>query len=297
LIDRTRLARPAAPTALFRIELQRAKIDISDGWYDRARIQLSDAIARCTQTLGGQDEWCLLLTMSQAETQLRLGRNVDALALLPALSAQADSDFSPRRQAESLITVCRILAANDRLPLEDPLRRRLIAFGLSGAEIPQVEGIKVKALLAEAEASVREGRGQAALEVLGESAKRISQSPELQADGALNGRQELLTGLAWLVQADTVSSMASFVRARTRYEQAFGASHVLVRVVDLDIASVHRFAGRLSDAERLEAAVAPALKERFGPDSPVIRAINVPSVEGRSVRGSSLPTLANMFFT
>ncbi len=265
---------PSLPiTALYRIELQRARIDMADGAYEQARADMNVAIPKCEASLGALNDWCLGLGMRQAELLIREGRSDGSLALAPAFSKQAESGSAPRRQVESLVTLCRILAASNKLPPADPLRLRLKVIGRSGPEIAQSDGLKAKALLAEAEALIRERNGQLALEIVNEASRRIASKKEVTDDVALVGRVKVLEGIALRLIGDTTSSLISLREAKTHYETAFGLRHPLTQLVNINLARSMMDRGERRLAHELLVSALSTLERQFGSDAPVVEAL------------------------
>lgn len=286
LVARTRQSTSIAPGAVQRVELQSARIQMLAGQYERARTGLAVAVPRCQAALGDVNEWCLLLAMRQAELLIRVGRNEMALSLVPAFEASVASALAPRRQAESLVTVCRVLAANGRLPPDGDLMRRLQALGRSGAGVALSQDVKTKALLAEAEADLRARRPDEALRVLELSLQRMANDETLAADAGLHVRQDLLTGLALRQQGDGDGALAAIQRSVEGARHAFGPDDVLTRLVELDLATTLQGVGRTRESAALSAAATKALAERFGNDCPVLeiaRTIGAPSPRAAAV--------------
>lgn len=294
LIERSKGVASRSPTEMFRIELRRASIDMGDGAYERARVELGDAISRCKVALGDANDWCLLLILRQSELLLREGRHADALLLEPTLRKRAEDGSSPRRQAESLITACRVLAANGLLPESDQLRAQLRLLGNSGQEVTQGDGLKVKALLAEAEVLIREKRGDLALSTLINADNRVRSSKALTEDSSLVGRIKSLEGLALSSIGDEESAFVAFNAALPMVQKAFGENHPLSQLVGANIA-VSLPAQDAAVSNQMLKRVLDTLQNSFGSDAPVVQTIlahqrGVPSQLHK--RGRAVP----MFF-
>jgi serine/threonine-protein kinase len=272
LVRRTKSIHTVAPTELQRLEFLRARILMADGRYRQAKGALDAAIPNCWSALGMRNEWCLLLSMRQAELLIREGRASEAMNLAPGLEEGASLQTAPRRQAESLVTVCRILAANGKLATDSPYWHRLQVLGRSGSELPLSGDLKAKALLAEAEAMVIAHRPSEALSVLQLIAERIARDASLAASTAVTARHELLQGLALRQQGDVDGAESALRRALATAQRGFGADDVLAQVIALDLAGGLRAPDERDERARIAQRAQQILAERFGADSPVVRA-------------------------
>jgi tetratricopeptide (TPR) repeat protein len=271
LVRRSKSLASLSVTQLQRIEAQRARIEMAGGHYQQAQHDLEAAIPKCWSALGMRNEWCLLLMARQTELLIRVGRADAALGLVPALKACASAESAPRRQAESLVTLSRILAANPSSATDADLWRRLQSLGRSGADVALSTDLKAKALLAEAEALVQAHRPVPALSALELVAERIAGDRALAASAVVVARMELLRGLAQREQGDMPAAQASMRRALAVASKSFGVDDVATQLVALNLAATLGGPDQAHERADLADHARLVLEPRFGADSPVVR--------------------------
>ncbi len=293
LVRRSNALHSLSVTQLQRLEFQRARIEMAGGHYQQAQRDLDAALPKCWSALGMRNEWCLQLSMRQAELLIRIGRPDAALALVPALKEGASTAAAPRRQAESLVTVSRILGANPSSAADADLWRRLQSLGRSGADVPLSADLKAKALLAEAETLVQAHRPAPALSALQLVADRIAGDHSLAASAVVVARLELLRGLAQRELGNEPAAQASLRRALAAASRSFGADDVTTQLVALNLAASLRAPGQAGERAGMAEHARLVLEQRFGADSPVVRSARALAAQAR---GDDSPDKVSEFY-
>jgi len=281
LVQRSKSLPSLSVTQLQRLEFQRARIEMAGGQYQQAQRDLGAAIPKCWSALGMRNEWCLLLSMRQAELLIRVGHADAAMGLVPALKEGASATTAPRRQAESLVTVSRILAANPSSPTDADLWHRLQSLGRSGVDVPLSTDLKAKALLAEAEALVQAHQPAPALSTLQLVADRVASDRWLAASAAVVTRLALLRGLAQREQGDETAAQESLRGALAMASQSFGADDVSTQLIALDLAATMHLPTQAHQQADMAEHARIVLEQRFGADSPVVRSARALAARAR----------------
>ncbi|MDQ6683969.1 MAG: protein kinase [Pseudomonadota bacterium] len=303
-LRRAPLTPEVTPTYWSNLDFQQAKLEVAAGRYARARELVAAALPRCASSLGANHEWCLLLALRQADTLLVLGGYQEARALIASLVPWIDLDGHPQRQAESLVTAYRIVAANGEVDAYAGWREKLLLLGRSGAEVRLSKGVKLKALLAVAEADIRMDRSGQSLAILDDTAKMVMNKSDVDGDVLVLGRHQLLRGLALRQHGDLTGAMQAYEQSRSLYKSKLGGGHPLVALVELNRAASLSSQGDGSEAARVAAAALGVLTQPLRADAPVIIAarqwletLGVPKGDEASMHGAVPKARVPMFFT
>jgi hypothetical protein len=208
--------------------------------------------------------------MTQAELLLKWGGYEEALALVPMLQGALAPPIAPRRQAASVITLCRVLAANDRLPADGAVLQRVREIGRSGPEVKLPEHLKVKALMAEAEAQIRRHRPELATEPLRLAAGRLSADERLREDKALPARHGLLWALMLRQSGQLSAALSTLQDTHAEAARNFGADAVLTQLIAANWAVTLHMQQDASQALALSTQATTVLTALFGAESPTV---------------------------
>jgi tetratricopeptide (TPR) repeat protein len=254
---------------LVRIDVERAEIETVRGRYRTANALAEAASQRCDDVLGPRSENCIILRIIRGHLLLLLGRRDDALQLVPSMKAQAALDSSPRRQAESLITLARILAANGRLAAEPEIGARLAQLAAADTQTRLSGTLLDKAAMAAVEALLFEGRPDEALTAARSIVAR--QGSDGHRDGRNLGRAQLLLGLALQAQGRHAEAVGAFETARATHVRTMGEAHALTLLYSLNEVRSLDAIGETDKAVGLLDRALPGLRETLGADAPVLR--------------------------
>ena len=254
---------------LVRIDVERAEIETVRGRYRAAAELVEAGSARCEETLGPRSENCMILRIIHGHVLLLLGRREDALRMVPELKAQAALDSSPRRQAESLITLARILAASGRLASEPEIAARLATLAASDGQARLSGALLDKAAMAWVEALLFDGRSDAALTAAREVVAR--QGRDGHRDARNLGRAQVLLGLALQAQGRHVEALQAFENAHATHVRSMGEGHALTLLYSLNQVRSLNATGETGKAAEVLDRALTGLRETLGADAPVLR--------------------------
>ena len=264
-------ARGMRPSDLIALELGRARIELADGRYGNVIKPLEASAKHCDAVLGSVSESCVLVRVWQATTLLRLGRTEDAMPIVPALMPAVLNDSSPKAQLESLMVVCRVLAANGQLASDHPMRLRLERAAVAGPEINQGDSTVARAQMVVGEFLLLQGSMDKAWALMASVLSRESTGG--LAKPYRLARAQMLAGMAAQGLGRPDEALALFRQADVNYGLAFGEGHVLVRLFALNQTRSLLAIGRADLALILFDRVLPDLKERFGTTSPTTQRV------------------------
>jgi hypothetical protein len=187
------------------------------------------------------------------------------------MRARLDFGGSQMRQAENLITVARVLAANGQMPKDDEIRGRLIRFGESGEEVPQDPELKCLALLALAEVSLRQNDPVDASAWLKRVTERRKTVDPSQLSRDLSARQLLLSGLISTALGEHRRGLAQLEEAQRESAQIWGPEHPWTLLISTDAVESWRALGEQDRAKAIVGHALPVLVQRLGATTPVVR--------------------------
>lgn len=259
------------PSDLIALELGRARIALADGRYGTVIGPLEASAAHCDAVLGPTSESCVLVRVWQATTMLRLGRSQDAMPIVPALMPAVLNDSSPKAQLESLMVVCRVLAANGQLASDHPMRQRLERAAGAGPEMKQGDSTVARAQMVVGEFLLLQGSMDKAWALMASVLSRESTGG--LAKPYRLARAQMLAGMAAQGLGRHDEALVLFRQADVNYGLAFGEGHVLGRLFALNQTRSLLAIGRTDLALTLFDRVLPDLKERFGTTSPTTQRV------------------------
>jgi serine/threonine protein kinase len=251
------------------LEGYRVYAALDAGKYAVARDQAARAVTRCHADLGVTGPLCRSLQRLQLVAALRLGYVDEAAAIATDLLPELASHSAPARQLRLLIVVGRAFAAAGQLP-RFPLVRQRLQAGASpdDANLPPL--LRLQARQALAEIALREGRPQAALQIVNEAlAGEDSQSTRVD----LQARGRMLAGLALQARGRHAEALELFATASHLYEQALDSHHPDTLLCGLNRIESLSALGRVEEATALIDASLPQLRQAIGSAAPIIKRI------------------------
>lgn len=259
------------PTYVLTISAERARLESEAGRFGRAATILEELGPACDKTLSPFVEPCLLLQQMRTVTLLRLGRNDEAAALVPMM--MEEHGITPQRKEENQVIAVRALCAAGMFPGAAPLRARVRTFGQSGPEVRQRESLKQSALLAEAEAQLREGRPADALEWVDKAQRRRVAQAGATGNAQVVAKEWLMRGVALQAQGRHVEALDALQRSFSTIAGDLGPDHPLTLLFGLNRVRSLEALGRHDEAVGLVAAALPALESGLGTGAPAFRRI------------------------
>jgi len=257
------------PREVAQIRQKRVQVLLQAGRLHDVYESADSAARACASTAGPGDETCRELVIQKVVAALRLGR-VDAVrADVPVLEAAAAEELAPDLQARALLWLCRARAALDGT-VDATLARRLAQVAASGDDVKLGADVKVSALLALADASLRARQGreaQAWVEQALASASASSVGPSTRAWAAH------LQGLALLAQGQAGPGLARLRESERAYTSLLGAEHPQLLLYTLNQAVALEALGRRGEARAVVARARPALREALGDEAPTFQAL------------------------
>jgi serine/threonine protein kinase/tetratricopeptide (TPR) repeat protein len=248
-------------------DLERSDLLIVAGHFAEASAHVKSALPRCVAALGPNEEMCRRLLLNKATSLLRLGHQMEAHELLPAIAALTNEQSSPVIRTDALLLASR-MATDADTPSRKELEHRLRSLGTSGAEISLNPTMKVKALLVLAEMMMRDGRSREALNLC----DRVL-DPEINGLGPLPpfaaGIAKGLRGIAMLQIGDLQSALKALSEADVLLSSAIGSTHALTQLFALDRAWVLAEMGETDEAARIYETSKGRLSVVLGIDSPI----------------------------
>jgi tetratricopeptide (TPR) repeat protein len=252
------------------LEIFRVYVALDSGRYRVAHEQATGAAQRCDREIGAGSELCQGLKRLQLTAALRTGRTKEASVLAIALMPTVTNTASPARQARALIQVTRALAASGQLAAHVGLRQQLIRFGRNEGEPGQQEPLRMSALLAQAEALLREERPREALDWVGEALRRY---PPGQQDADLKARAEMFSALALQALGRHPEALDALAGAQAIYRQTLGPRHPDTLLCGLNRVRSLVALGRSAEARTLIEDSLPEMRDALGEASPVVLSI------------------------
>ena len=242
---------------LVNIEEVFATIEFESGKLLAASDRLDRVARRCDVSLGSTYENCVYLRIRLAAVLLREGNDQAALSLVPQLISKASDDSSPRRAADALVIIGRVLARNRRLPPGDPLRQRLEDLGESGADVRLPQFIKFNALLVLSEANLMEG------DLIGAESRVNSLLERFAKDRVTDARllawAHTVRGLVLQAGNRDDEALISFAEVQRHNISRFGSNHPLTILYGLHQCRSLVRTGRREEASRMFDAALPVL--------------------------------------
>ncbi len=253
------------------IQTTRATLENTAGQFRLAEEHFELAATQCEHDLNRGAESCTMLRQRQISVLLLQGYRDRAQELLPSLLAQLGADQSPLRQAEALLSLCRVLALNGRTHEHADQWTRLRALGDSGAEVKLPEYVKLWALLTQAEALLHSGQPQAAQTVLQRVQSRFETGDH--ADRRIFGRLRLFQGISAQALGQHEAALTLMQAAATEYAQLVGADHPLVLLLSAHQARALWVTQQREPALKLLNRALPVLRDALGAAAPTFIAL------------------------
>lgn len=248
------------------IQKNRADLEKSAGLFRLATEHYEVAGRQCEQVINPGSIICTALRTDEVVVLLVQGYREKALQLIPALTHQFSADETPRKQAEALLALCRVLALNGKRDKYPELWTRMLALGNSGSEVKLPEYIKLHALLLPADALLHSGQAAAAQVQLKRIESRFAAGD--QADRQFLGWLRLSQGLAAQALGQPEQALPYIQAATAEYAKLLGDKHPLVLLFSLhQVRALWATQHREQALELLNQAL-PLLQDALGAQAP-----------------------------
>ena len=243
------------------------------GRFAQALSLVNEALPRCVETLGAQEQSCRLMFLKRAQTLLRLGMVNRATQDIPRLQSMSQDATFPFVQVEALLTQFRLLSIAKDSPELSSMFERVRAFGQSGPEVAMQPVFKAAALLALAEAELRAGRAEEGRR-WAESAIRVLGGATSRGGGLrLGAVGQMLIGVAFMQQGQYDDALKRLEGARVDFGKSFGPEHAATQLFALNNALALAGLNRVPEALEVVQHAEPVLRQAFGAEAPTYQVV------------------------
>lgn len=256
------------PKDIARSDVERAELLYAAGHYVETLSHVERAAPRCLTQLGPNDEPCQRLLLAKAQVMLRLGMSETLRPDVPKLIEMSLDKASPALRNDALFLAFRAESALGDHPHVKDLVDRISSFGLSGSEVAINPALKIRALLALAEAELRRGRPTEAERWLARLSQIRSADDKSVAASVLAAVAKSLTGIVLLQQQRAPQALGELKESQQQMADALGRGHPLTRLFSLNTALGLEAVGQYDAAFELVANADASLRQALGPDAP-----------------------------
>ena len=276
------------PTDFAALARDKADLLLSAGRVDRSLEVVLAALPKCLAELGSNHKMCRNLVVSRVTALLQLGMVRKAFDDVASLELIARDETSPPLLVATLLLLLKITPATGAgSPFE-----RVEALIQSGEKIPLTATLKAKAMLALAEAELREGRPVEADAWTQKALAALRSVPTSTATARLTALARALAGVSCMQTERWTCALDHQRAAQSEFERLYGADDPTLALFSLNLAATLDRLGRRDEALVQVKEANAVLRLALGPDSPTyLRALGLES-ELRS--GSGDPKTATL---
>ena len=242
------------------------------GRYAQVVSESQPLIVRCIEGKGPRDEACLMLMLKNAQALLRLGFVQRAAAEIPKITPLLDAKVAPQIRAEAMMFMFR---ANDlqENPAAVGLRERLLAFGVSGREMPVNPTFKAAALIVLSEAALRHEDTDGAKRLLAQTQMILDSGPASTGAAIAQALVTSLSGVALLQQREPEQALSRFKLAQQQLDRILGPQHPQSMLLSLNQALALAQLRRVAEAQAIVSRLEVPLLESFEVSAPQYQSV------------------------